>query len=79
MLSELAVDERKTVETFVFLGSRIKMDRVLELILERKTIADLDWIVKLKGFSRTTKIRIVKAVDFWKSVKAKHKESEREM
>lgn len=31
MLGEFAVDERKTVETFVFLGSRIKMDRVLEI------------------------------------------------
>lgn len=31
MLSEFAIDERKTVETFVYLGSRIKMDRVLEI------------------------------------------------
>lgn len=31
MLSEFAIDERKMVETFVSLGSRIKMDRVLEI------------------------------------------------
>ena len=77
----------KTVSDFTFLGSKITEDGECNneikrcLFLERKAMTNLDSILKSRGISLQTKIRIVKAMFFpvvmygcksWTTKKAEH-------
>ena len=60
----------KTVKDFIFLGSKITADgdRSHEikrhLLLERKTMTNLDSILKSRDITLPTKVRLVKAMVF---------------
>ena len=60
----------ETVTDFIFLGSKIIADSDCSheierhLLLGRKTITNLDRILKSKGINLPTKICIIKAMDF---------------
>ena len=61
--------EGETVAGFIFLGSKINMDgncatKLRHLLLGRKTMTNLDSILKSRGITLPTKVRIVKAVFF---------------
>ena len=55
---------------FVFLGSKITADGECihkikrRLLLERKAMTNLDSILKSRGFTLTSKVRVVKAMVF---------------
>ena len=54
---------------FLFLGSKITVDgdcshEIKRLLLGRKTMTNLDNVLKSKDFTLPTKVRIVKAIVF---------------
>ena len=79
-----------TLTDFIFLGSKITADGDCSheikrrLLLGRKTMTNLDSILKSRGITLPTKVHLVKAMVFpvvmygcesWTVKKAKHKES----
>ena len=60
----------KTVKDFIFLGSKITTDGNCShevkrhLLLERKTMVNLDSVLKSRGITLLTKVHIVKAMVF---------------
>ena len=58
----------KTVADFIFLGSKIIADGVCSheikrrLLLERKVMTNLDSILKSRGITLPTKVRLVKGL-----------------
>ena len=59
----------ETASDFVFLGSKITADgdcshEIKRLLLGRKTMTNLDNVLKSKDFTLPTKVRIVKAMVF---------------
>ena len=66
------IDEEtmKTVRDFIFLGSKITADGDYRheikrwFLLGRKTMINLDSILKSRGITLSTKVRLVKAVVF---------------
>ena len=71
-ITSLKID-RETLETvtdFIFLGSRINVDRDCSheikrhLLLERKAVTNLDSILKHRDITLLTKVHIVKAMVF---------------
>ena len=59
----------ETVTDFLLLGSKITMDgdchhEIRHLLLERKAMINLDSILKSRGITLPTKVRLVKAMVF---------------
>ena len=63
-------EKMKTVTDFVFLGSEITVDGdgnheiKRPLLLGRKTMTNLDSVLKSRSITLLTKVRIVKAIGF---------------
>ena len=56
----------KTVTDFIFLGSKISADSEIKrgLLLKRKTMTNLDSILKSRDITLLTKVHLVKAMVF---------------
>ena len=67
---QIVGEKVKTVADFIFLGSKITMDGDCSheikrhLLLGRKTMTNLDCILKIRDITLPTKIRLVKAMVF---------------
>ena len=81
----------ETVTSFIFLGSKITADGDCgheikrHLLLERKTMTDIDSVLKSRDITLATKVRLVKAVVFpaviygcesWTIKKAEHQRTD---
>ena len=72
LITSRQIDEEKveTVTDFIFLGSKITVDRDCNdknkrpLFLERKAMANLDRVLKSKDITLPAKVRLVKAMVF---------------
>ena len=71
----------ETVADFILLGSKITEDGDCSLLLERKTMTNLDSLAKSRDFTLPTKVHLVKAMVFpvvmygcesWTLKKAEH-------
>ena len=67
---QINAETMETVTGFIFLGSKITADNVCSheikrcLLLGRKAMTNLDSILKSRGVTLPTKVRIVKAMVF---------------
>ena len=84
-------EEVETVIDFLFLGSKITADSDCSheikrhLLLGRKAVKNLDWVLKSRDITFPTKVHIVKVIIFpvvmyrcesWKIKKAEHRRSD---
>ena len=84
---QMGGEKVKTVEDFVFLGSKITGDGDCShkikrhLLLGRKAVTNLDRVLKSKDITLPTKVHVIQAMDFpgiiyacesWSIMKAEH-------